>query len=29
MMLDATQATFIVGLLVLWILIRDKDDYDD
>ena len=29
MMLDATQATVIIGLLVLWILISDKDDYDD
>ena len=29
MMLDTTQATVIIGLLVVWILIKDKDDYDD
>ena len=29
MMLDTTQAAVIIGLLVVWILIKDKDDYDD
>jgi hypothetical protein len=29
MMLDTTQTALLISLLVFWILIKDKDDYDD
>lgn len=29
MMLDTTQAVAVIALLVFWIIIKDKDDYDD
>jgi len=29
MMLDTTQAVLLISLLVFWIIIKDKDDYDD
>lgn len=29
MMLDTTQAAAVIALLVFWIIIKDKDDYDD
>lgn len=29
MMLDTTQTVLLISLLVFWIIIKDKDDYDD